>query len=83
MHTLMKVILFYEFGTPKIKEEGAVPEPNSQHFCTASTLYALVVIIQSHDVIYKRKKLNMLGDIRRSATIGPDLLLQTELEPEF
>ena len=23
----MKVVLFYEFGTPKIKE-GAVPEPN-------------------------------------------------------
>ena len=27
IHTLIKVILFYEFGTPKIKEEKVVLEP--------------------------------------------------------
>ena len=29
MHTLMNVVLFYEFGTPKIKEEAARAKPKA------------------------------------------------------
>ena len=31
----MNVVLFYEFGTPKIKEEKAVPEPTTCYYSRA------------------------------------------------
>ena len=48
--------------------------PIHRKFCTgaaraASYFFTLVVILQSHDTIGKRKWMNTMGDIRRSATI--------------